>query len=96
MRKTDLIQHVLEGVRRIDGETHEQHVGLGVGEGAQTVVLLLPGGVPECELDKLVGYRVRLVGNVVLEYSRDVFLRGLGGVEGFGGEAHIGEVALRV
>jgi hypothetical protein len=47
-------------------------VRVGVGEGAETVVILLTGGIPEGELDVLA---VNLdVGNVVLEDGGDVDL----------------------
>ena len=51
-------------------------MGVGVGERAETVVILLAGGIPEGELDVLA---IDLdIGDVVLEDSGDVDLCGRG------------------
>ena len=42
-----LFAHVLEGGGGCDGETDEEDVGLWVGEGPETVVIFLSGGVEE-------------------------------------------------
>ena len=42
-----LLGDVLETVGTVDGETHEDDVGVGVGERTQTVVVLLTGRVPQ-------------------------------------------------
>ena len=48
-------------------------MGVGVGEGTKTIVVLLAGGIPKCELDVL---SVDLyIGDVVLEDSGDVNLK---------------------
>ena len=38
---SNLLGHVLEGVGAVDREADQQHVGVGVRQGAQTVVVLL-------------------------------------------------------
>ena len=69
-----LLLDVVERVGRVDGEADEDDVRVGVGEGAETVVILLAGGIPEGELDVLA---VNLdVGDVVLEDGGDVDLCG--------------------
>lgn len=62
----------------VDGKADEEDVGAGVAEGAETVVVLLPCGVPEPEADGLA--LDHDVGGVVVEDGGDV----LGG-EGVGG-----------
>lgn len=63
---------VLERVRARDGEGDEDDVRLGVGEGPQALVVFLPCGVPEGELD---GFAVdAAVGDVVFEDGGDVSL----------------------
>jgi hypothetical protein len=53
-----------------DGEDDEEHVTVGVGEGAEAVVLFLAGGVPEAEVDHAA---VDLDGcGVVVENGGDV------------------------
>lgn len=42
-------RHVLEGGGTGDGEADEEHVGLGVRQRPQPVVVLLSGGVPEAQ-----------------------------------------------
>lgn len=51
-----LLADVLEGSRRNDGEADEEDVGLGVREGAETIVVLLTGGIEESK-------GVRLIAN---------------------------------
>ena len=51
--KTDtypLVGHVVEAVRVIDSEAHDNHAGLGVGQGPQPVIVLLAGRVPQGQL----------------------------------------------
>lgn len=70
-----LVLDVGEGVGRVDGETNEDHVGFGVGEGSEALVVFLAGGVPEGELD---GFAVdAAVCYVVLEDSGYVSLQRL-------------------
>ena len=71
---TNLVHDILERVRAVDGEADKDQVRLGVRERAQPVVLLLPGRVPQGQLDRLTGGRVYGVGDVVFEDGRDVFL----------------------
>jgi hypothetical protein len=74
-----LLLDVLERVGRIDGEADKNHMRVGIGEGAETVIVLLAGGIPKCELDVLA---VDLnIGNVVLKDSGNVNL----------GESSLGE-----
>ena len=69
-----LLLDVVKRVGRVDGEADEDDVRVGVGEGAETVVILLAGGIPEGELDVLA---VNLdIGDVVLEDGGDVDLHG--------------------
>ena len=63
---------VLERVGGVYAEAHQDDVGVGVGEGPQSIVVLLTGRVPECELHL---FAVHLdVGDVVLEHGGDVHL----------------------
>lgn len=69
-----LLLDVVERVGGVDGKADEDNVRVGVREGAQTVVILLAGGIPEGELDVLA---VDLyIGNVVLEDGGHVDLDG--------------------
>ena len=69
---THLLLYVVERVGRVDGKADQDNVGVGVGERAETVVILLAGGIPEGELDVLA---IDLdIGDVVLENSGDVDL----------------------
>lgn len=42
---------VVEGGRADDGEADQEDVGLGIGEGSESVIIFLPRGVPESEAD---------------------------------------------
>ena len=46
-----LLRDVLERVWGVYGEAHEDDVGVGVGERAETVVVLLTSGIPQRKLD---------------------------------------------
>ena len=71
-----LLLDVVKRIGRVDGEADEDNVRVGVGERAETVVILLAGGIPEGELDVLA---IDLdIGDVVLENSGDVDLWGRG------------------
>jgi hypothetical protein len=73
-RETNLLLHVVQGVRRVDGEADEDDVRVGIGERAEAVVVFLAGGIPQGQLDVLA---VDLdIGDVVLEDGRDVDLAG--------------------
>lgn len=73
---THLLLYVVERIGRVDGKADQDNVGVGVGERAETVVILLAGGIPEGELDVLA---IDLdIGDVVLEDSGDVDLCGRG------------------
>lgn len=67
-----LFLHVVERVGRVDGEADEDDVRVRVRERTQTIVVLLAGGIPECELD--VAAVDLYVGDVVLEDGGDVHL----------------------
>lgn len=72
-RASYLLLDVVERVRRVDGKADEDDVRVGVGERAETVVILLAGSIPEGELDVLA---VDLdVGDVVFEDGGDVDLQ---------------------
>ena len=45
-----LLQDVVEGVGVVEGEAHEDDVRVRVGERAKTVVVFLPGRVPQRQL----------------------------------------------
>jgi hypothetical protein len=64
--------NVVERVGGVDGEADQDDVGVGVGQGAETVVVFLTSRIPKGQLDVLV---VDLdVGDVVLEDGGDVDL----------------------
>lgn len=46
-----LIHDIVEGIRAVDSEADEDEVGLRVGEGTETIVFFLAGGVPQGKLD---------------------------------------------
>jgi len=65
--------HIVERVRRNDREADQKHIRLRVREWAKTVVVLLPGGVPQAQVD---GFAINHhVGTVVVEHGRDVLAR---------------------
>jgi hypothetical protein len=67
-----LLLNVVKGVRRVNSEADQDDVGVGVGQGAETVVVFLTSRIPKGQLDVLV---VDLdVGDVVLEDGGDVDL----------------------
>lgn len=43
---TDLLLNVVQRVRRVDGEANQDHVGVGVREGTETVVVFLASRIP--------------------------------------------------
>ena len=63
-----LILDVGEAGGEVDGEDDEDDVAFGVAERAQAVVLLLPGRVPQGELDDLA--IVHHLRHVVLKHCR--------------------------
>lgn len=48
-----LLLHIVERVGRVDGEADQDDVRVGVRQGAETVIVLLTGGIPERELNPL-------------------------------------------
>lgn len=60
-----LLLDVVERVGRVDGEANEDNMRVGVGEGAQTVVIFLASSIPKGQFDVLA---IDLyVGNIVLK-----------------------------
>lgn len=49
-----LLADVFEGGGGGDAETHEENIGLGVGEGSQTVVIFLSSGIEKTESVRLI------------------------------------------
>lgn len=70
---------VIVRVRGDDGESDNEDISLGVGEGTETVVIFLTGSIPQTEVDRLsVNHDV---GAVVIEHGGDVLAgEGVGGV----------------
>jgi len=62
---------VFEGRGGDDGEANKEDIGLGVGEGAQSVVVLLSSGIPKTEVDGLAVDHY--IGTVVVKDGGDVF-----------------------
>lgn len=69
-----LIHDIVQRVGAIDGEANEDEVGFRVRQGTEAIVFFLAGGIPQGELYRLAGGRVRRVGDVVFEYCRNIFL----------------------
>lgn len=64
---THLFLHVVQGVGGVDSEADEDNVGVGVGERAETIVILLARRIPQGELNV---FAINLnIRNVVLEHS---------------------------
>ena len=71
-RAAYLLLDVVKRVGRVDGETDQNDMRVGVGERAQSVVIFLTSGIPEGELDVLaIDFDI---GDVVLEDGGDVDL----------------------
>ncbi len=69
---TRLLLDVVQRVGRVHGEANQDDVRVRVGQRAETIVVLLAGGIPERQLDVLA---VDLdIGHVVLEDGGDVDL----------------------
>ena len=68
-----LVANVLERGGGDDRVAHEEDVGVGVGQRAQTVVVLLPGGIPKTQGDGLGVHHD--VGLVVVKHGRHVLSR---------------------
>jgi hypothetical protein len=69
---TYLLTDVVQRIRRVDGEADQDDVRVRVGQRAQTVVVLLTGGIPQRQLDMLA---IDLdIGDVVLEDGRNIDL----------------------
>ena len=72
--ETHLLLDVIKRVWRINGKTDQNDVGVRVGEGAEPIVVLLTSRIPKSEFDVLaINFDI---GDVVLEDSGDVDLRG--------------------
>lgn len=73
------VQGMIEGLGVDQGEADEEDVGVGIGEGAESFILVLASGVPEPEFDEVV--LILDSGKVVVEDSGHVVVRkGIGGV----------------
>jgi hypothetical protein len=67
-----LLLDVVKRIGRVDGEADQDNVRVGVWERAETVVILLTGGIPEGELHV---FTIDLdVGDIILENGGDVDL----------------------
>jgi len=64
---------VVERAGRDDGEADQEDISLGVGQGAQAVIVLLTGGIPKTKVDRLAIDHD--VGRVVVEDGRNVLSR---------------------
>merc|ERR1711860_110409 len=65
-----LLQNIVQRVRGVDGETDQNHVGVWVGQGSQSVVIFLTGSIPKGQFDFS---SVDLdVSNIVFENGRHV------------------------
>ena len=72
-KATDLFLDVIQRVRRVDGETDENNMGVGVAERPQTVIVFLTSSIPQGQLDVLaVNFDIC---HVVLEDGGNVDLR---------------------
>lgn len=70
--KTHLLLDVVERVWRVDGETDQDDVGVGVRQRTETVVIFLTSRIPKGEFNVLA---INLdIGNIVLENGGDVDL----------------------
>ena len=67
--RVPLLLDVVEGDGADDGEAGEKDIRLRVGEGAESVVVLLPGRVPQVEADEL-AVDARVFG-IVIKPARD-------------------------
>lgn len=70
--ETHLLLDVVERVWRVDGETDQNDVGVGVRQRTETVIIFLASSIPKGEFNVLA---INLdVGDIVLEDGRDVDL----------------------
>ena len=82
MDVANLLLHVVQGIGGVDGEADQDNMGVGIREGAETVIILLTGRIPQGELDVL---SVNVdIGDVVLENGGDVDLQLLDFVHSIG------------
>jgi hypothetical protein len=72
MGKTHFLLHVVEGVWRVDGKTYEDNVRIRITQRAETIIVLLAGGIPQSQLNVLaINFDI---GNIVLKHRGDVDL----------------------
>jgi hypothetical protein len=70
--RNPLLLDVVKRVGGVDGEANQDDMGIGVGQGTETVVVLLASRIPKGQLDVLA---IDLdIGDVVLKDGRDVDL----------------------
>ena len=74
-----LVPDIGVGGGAADGKADDENVGLGIGEGAQAVVLLLAGCVPQVEADSA-AIDTHLSTVVVKHCGNVLFREGIGGV----------------
>jgi len=68
-----LLLYVIQRIGGVYSETDKDDMGIRVGEGSETIVVLLSSRIPKRQLNM---FSVNLdIGNVILEYSWDVNLR---------------------
>ena len=71
--KAHLLLDVVKRIGRVDSETDQDNVGIGVGKRAETVIIFLTSRIPKSEFNVLV---INLdIGDVVFEDGGDVDLR---------------------
>lgn len=70
-----LFRDVFQAVGAVNGETHEDDVGVRVGQRPKAVIVFLAGCVPKCQLHLLAIHLY--VSDIVLEDSRDINFRKL-------------------
>jgi hypothetical protein len=78
-----LVHYILERIGAVNGEADEQKIRLGIGKRSQSIVLLLSSCIPQSQLDALAARFMDWVGDVVLENSRHIFLKGQSRVKSF-------------
>lgn len=61
---------IVERVGAVDGEAYQDDVGFRVCKGPQSLVVLLAGGIPKSQLNRLAVYST--VGDVVFEDGGDL------------------------
>jgi hypothetical protein len=72
MSKAHFLLHVVEGVWGVDGKAYEDNVRIRITQRAETIIILLAGGIPQSQLNVLaIDFDI---GNIVLKHRWDVDL----------------------